>query len=464
MLRRFGGTNMASYDFNAISTAQALAWTSADKISVKQGTAAATTVIFNDNQTISVTIEGSTVIFGSGFSQTGVASSTIAYPDQSTLIVGNASNNIIALTPPSAIPSGAAYGGAGDDRFDGFGNWLIQGNQGNDYMYLKGGANTVYGGQDNDSITFAQPFAAQIGNFAQGNKGDDSIVGSFKADTILGGQGNDTLIGGDGGDFVNGNLGNDVVSGDGTLLGEGGDDTLSSTFAATATLRGGDGNDQITIGGGSGFGGTSGGPGAAGGFASGDNGDDTMSCSTGADTLMGGNGNDMISGVPGSSATTDLMDGEAGDDTISARDGANLIKGGLGLDKLTGGTGADTLDGGAGTDILTGGGGADVFVFVDATGTPSVSSLDRITDWGSDDKIQLRMLGAVGYSEVTAADYATAESMATAKLASGTAEVIAIQVGADVVIFADGSAANTVFSVTALVGRTLNDIAAGNFL
>src|SRR5205085_1557272 len=77
-------------------------------------------------------------------------------------------------------------------------------------------------------------------NFANGNKGDDIIVGAAGADILLGGQGSDMVSGGDGNDFLNGNLGDDILNGDAgadTLQGEGGQDILT----------GGDGADTFVF-------------------------------------------------------------------------------------------------------------------------------------------------------------------------------------------------------------------------
>ncbi len=83
-----------------------------------------------------------------------------------------------------------------------------------------------------------------------------------------------------------------------------------------------------------------------------------------------------------------------GNDTITGNSVANKLYGMRGDDKLYGLAGNDTIDGGAGNDwidggkgndVLTGGAGNDVFFF-DNKGT---SGVDRITDFGSGDKLML---------------------------------------------------------------------------
>jgi len=63
---------------------------------------------------------------------------------------------------------------------------------------------------------------------------------------------------------------------------------------------------------------------------------------------------------------------------------ADTITGGDLADTISGGGGADVITGGAGADVLTGGAGADTFVFAaGATGTPSATNFDTITDFNT---------------------------------------------------------------------------------
>ena len=77
---------------------------------------------------------------------------------------------------------------------------------------------------------------------------------------------------------------------------------------------------------------------------------------------------------------------------------SRLIVGTPGADKLVGGGGNDTIQGGLGRDVLTGGGGADTFVYTSvADSLPNpVGSLTRdvITDWSSNDKLDLSAIDA----------------------------------------------------------------------
>ena len=61
-----------------------------------------------------------------------------------------------------------------------------------------------------------------------------------------------------------------------------------------------------------------------------------------------------------------------------------LLTGTAGADTITGGAAADTITGGVSSDSLTGGLGADTFIFANtATGTPSATVFDTITDYVS---------------------------------------------------------------------------------
>lgn len=387
---------MALYDFETITAAEAQRISAADIILVRSGTASQTTVVFRDEVTIAITIAGRTVLFGQVVRQLlRLDDPNFRYADESILIIGAVANN--NLNPLANSRPGAAYGGPGGNIYEAKGSWLIQGNQGDDTITASGGSNTVYGGQDNDRVSFRNAANEGLGgNFAQGNKGDDTLGGSTGSDTLLGGQGADSIAGAGGADFINGNLGNDILSGGGMVLGEGGDDTLTAPSAVATTLRGGDGSDLIEV--------------------------------TSTDT-----------------------------------DRADLLSGDDGNDRLIAGPSNDTLDGGAGADTMTGGQGADVFVLDDSALSLTATDVDYILDWGAADRIQLRG-PATGYVEVTAADFASAVSAAQARIGAGASDVVAVQVGADVVVFADIGPANTIDAAVILVGRSLADIDSSSFV
>ncbi|MGH6962933.1 MAG: Ig-like domain-containing protein, partial [Phenylobacterium sp.] len=162
-------------------------------------------------------------------------------------------------------------------------------------------------------------------------------------------------------------------------------------------------------------------------------------------------GDDTITGGP----LEDLLRGYGGND---------LIQTGGGADTLDGGAGADTLDGGAGGDQITTGGGDDVIVV--GQGQSLAGQSDVVTDWNSSDTVRFAHPAgdATHYAEGSAADSATATAFANNLIASGAANVVAVQIGADVALFADSGDDNgTADDLLVLSGRTLADVSAANF-
>lgn len=102
------------------------------------------------------------------------------------------------------------------------------------------------------------------------------------------------------------------------------------------------------------------------------------------ENATGGSGRDLIHG----NAVDNILKGMGGDDVLRGFEGNDTLFGGLGNDVLEGGAGNDILLGQEGLDRLTGGSGADTFKF-------TVADLkDIITDFGSDDRIDLSALGS----------------------------------------------------------------------
>ena len=92
------------------------------------------------------------------------------------------------------------------------------------------------------------------------------------------------------------------------------------------------------------------------------------------------------------------------------------------------------------------------------------TTLNRITHWETSDHIQLRgKITADQYVERTSDTLFAAQTVAETALQGG-AEVVAIQVGTDVVIYTDVSAGASIHNAILLAGRTLADIASDNFV
>jgi hypothetical protein len=115
-----------------------------------------------------------------------------------------------------------------------------------------------------------------------------------------------------------------------------------------------------------------------------------------AAVIRGGAGSDTIVGTAATGSRVTAY-GDAGDDNITGGgiadlleggDGADLITAGAGADTVLGGAGSDTIVGGADADSMTGGAGDDIFQFAAAaTGTPSGTVFETITDWAAGDRI-----------------------------------------------------------------------------
>lgn len=165
--------------------------------------------------------------------------------------------------------------------------------------------------------------------------------------------------------------------------------------------------------------------------------------------------------ILGTSGADDLKGG-AGADSLAGGDGDDRLRGEGGADTLSGGGGSDSLSGGAGADQLTGGPGKDVFLFGGVSSNPY--ELDRVTDFThGEDRLSIGThlpLGEHGFFGGTAASYEQALSLASGKIASGAAEVVAYQIGTNTVVFADALQHNHVDGALMLVGRSLTSLTA----
>jgi Ca2+-binding RTX toxin-like protein len=252
----------------------------------------------------------------------------------------------------------------------------IEGGQGNDCLFIYGGAayGHIYGGDGSDLVTgdvgsdwldggfgndlvtggnFALPggqvssTAASGNDILLGNAGTDAVYGFDGDDFIYGGDGDDSssntvtvrdlhgsnfmvaagLYGGDGNDYIDGGLGRDVIFG-----GNGSDILLGGHDLDFDTIVGGDGDDSIY--------GTDGG-----GFLEGDGGADAVIGGSGVDTIYG---DGSAGGVPGN----DWLEGNDGNDILFGQAGNDVLYGGNGNDWLIGGPGFDNLFGGLGADTF----------------------------------------------------------------------------------------------------------------
>lgn len=164
-------------------------------------------------------------------------------------------------------------------------------------------------------------------------------------------------------------------------------------------------------------------------------------------------GSDSIIGGP----LGDLLRAYAGNDAIS---------GGGGDDTIDAGVGDDTIDGGAGHDVILTGAGSDVINVALGQSAVGAALSDSISDWSSSDFLSFagRPAGASDYVETHAADFASATVLANGLIASGSANLVVVAVGADLVVFADSANNNgTADDAVILNGRGLDDVSVGNF-
>lgn len=265
-----------------------------------------------------------------------------------------------------------------DQLLGGEGNDKLAGGGGDDILGGGAGADDMYGGFGDDTVHLEARHAPQFVDLddaaddgAMGDKDnvrsdievvvgsdDDDMIRSANAAsaTLVGGEGNDQLVGGIGADTLQGDAGDDVLDGgrgDDTITGNGGNDQLGGG-EGNDKLDGGEGDDSIVASAGS-------------NSVHGGNGADTITAGSGDDTVDAGDGNDSVSSAAGndsiaSGAGNDLIDTGAGNDTVKAGFGDDTVATADGDDVIDGDEGNDTVNAGSGTDTVRGGDGADVLL------------------------------------------------------------------------------------------------------
>jgi Ca2+-binding RTX toxin-like protein len=259
----------------------------------------------------------------------------------------------------------ALDGGAGDDHLDvylGDGGDLLAGGEGDDAVAVFGSnlADTVAAvadGRDLHVVRRAKVLEtstldASVERLSvHGLGGDDHLSGPQTHPVHLfadGNQGDDTVVGGEGADDLHGGAGADRLDGaggDDVLLAGEGDDTL--------LWRAGDGLDVL-----------GGGAGTDTAEALGARGVDRWTIAPNGLSARLDAGTALPSGLKGEHVERLEADAGAGDDTITGGLGlagriALVQRGGPGDDVLTGGDGDDRQQGGPGLDLLAGAEGAD---------------------------------------------------------------------------------------------------------
>ncbi len=286
----------------------------------------------------------------------------------------------------------------------------IFGMDGNDTIYengaFAGGADTIDGGNGNDTIFISSPGS---GSFVAGGSGTDTLsldgavsLGSLSGLEVLWFTGPAASLTLTASQFTNGLASGSSLNGSGTL---------------TVNMSAGDSELYLQT---------------------------LVGISTVTVFAIGTTFDDVIKGVPLSP------------NTINAGDGFDLIRGGRLSDILNGGNGNDKIEGGQGADILTGGAGADVFRYQSVLAAGLGAAADQITDFiVGTDKLGFALIDA---DPLTPGDQAFA-FLGTAEFsASGTGEIRYKDTGGGLSVYVDvdgdGSEDMTII-LQGLAGQTL---------
>ncbi|MAE67893.1 MAG: hypothetical protein CMJ18_26865, partial [Phycisphaeraceae bacterium] len=251
------------------------------------------------------------------------------------------------------------------------------------------------GGNDVISVHPAVTVAVDL----DGGDGNDRLTATSATATLRGGAGDDLLVGGALADQLFGDAGRDTLLGmDGIDVIEGGDDgDLIDGGDDDDVLRGGEGDDRVDGGGG-------------GDLVEGGGGDDLIAGGLGADTLDGGEGRDQIEAGRGDDEVhggadddallgdegidvlfgdggDDELDGGLGSDQLFGGDGNDVLRGAMGNDLVEGGDDDDQLIGGDGSDTLRGNAGHDLIIAADAAEGGTIAALHEIEGGDGDDTL-----------------------------------------------------------------------------
>lgn len=321
----------------------------------------------------------------------GDGSDTIWGGQEHQRLYGGSGNDLIYLNPTGSFQASDAYGGTGNDTIvvgprnsafvdGGTGtdrlivNWwadhsdLVVRASGPQLVVTSNAFRTYPWGdvplrieaQNIESLVLRYGLSTSPADIEAGDSNDDLQVG-IGAHTIMGGGGQDTITytageaarldGGAGFDLLTVNLGTStrfVVAADGTV--DDGHGSQITGFERYLVRLSDDGN--------------------------------FVALGNSNDIALGGRGDDELVGRAGD----DMLQGHKGNDTLTGGIGNDRLSGARGDDILYGGSGRDTLSGGVGNDTLHGGEGADSFVIIGALG-PGNLILDFETGV---DKIRLR--------------------------------------------------------------------------
>ncbi|MEG4011394.1 MULTISPECIES: calcium-binding protein [unclassified Microcoleus] len=263
--------------------------------------------------------------------------------------------NQLDLNLPGLGPD-TIFAGAGADfvRTSTLGGSLIFGQGDNDTLVSVGPNDTIYGGEDEDSIRSQRTPALLFGDGGSdtivaearatvyGGAGEDFLQGTVEANLIFGNEDADTILGGaQRRDSLYGGKGNDAIG----FFIAGGGNNLSLPGGLAIGFAGNEGSNYLR----------------------GDLGDDLVVGINQRDSLFGGKGNDTLTGV----ASSSYLSGDLDNDTLVITNttqtspfASNVITIGIEKTTLIGGGGNDSLYGaigdfGTGRNFYDGGDGND---------------------------------------------------------------------------------------------------------
>jgi len=382
----------------------------------------------------------------------------------------NDDSNQLDLNLPGLGPDTIfAAGGADLVRTSTLGGSLIFGQADNDTLISVGPNDTLYGGDDEDSIRSQRTPALLFGDSGNdtivaearaslyGGAGDDFVQGTVEANLIFGNEGEDTLLGGaQRRDTLYGGKGNDAIG----FFIAGGGNNLSLEGALAVGFAGNEGSNYLR----------------------GDLGDDLVVGINVRDSLFGGKGNDTLRGV----ASSSYLSGDDNDDilvitntTQTSAFGTSVFTIGIERTSLIGGAGNDSLygaigefgggrnffDGGDGNDTIRvfatsdtaqGGAGDDLIVSATVTAFSSVGASSLIPGFAGRNLLD----GGVGNDTIVAA-YST-DSMIGGEGNDSLSGVFTQASGADGNDTLNASFGGTTAALITLDGGLGSDLLIGN--
>lgn len=243
-------------------------------------------------------------------------------------------------------------------------NFTIQGDDSKAHnIVVKGSNNVVGGGSKNDKIKVD----SGQNNLIKGNAGDDTIIINTENNKVLGGAGDDIIK-------INASTGSGLVDG------EAGKDIIEVNADNCTNIKGGAGNDKITLNG-------------IGNNADGGDGNDTLTAIGSDNTISSASGNNTF----GASGDNNTIVGGAGKDKfdvdgdfnrVTTTAGDNEVKIEGSSNTVTGSDGSETMNiYGESTTVNSGGGDDTINIYGSNNTVSSDSGENEFTIYGDDNNV-----------------------------------------------------------------------------